>query len=126
MWRDIYRLESAKRPDQAATMQKNLLISTVPAEMPEGGLKVLKAEYGGSIWKVSIRQVDDLHTFVFLRPADPEAILPQGDFEEKLVLTTNHSGKPTIEIEVGTRIDPNAGRGQENPLFAPPGFPPGG
>ena len=125
MWRDIYRLESAIKPNEATKLVKNLLISAVQEEMPEGGLKVLNVQYEGKLWQISQREVDTLNTFIFLRPADPDATLAQGDFEEKLVITTNKPGKETIEIEVGTRVDPNAGRPPQNPLFAPPGLPPG-
>lgn len=123
LWRDIYRVESHERPQDARRLQKNLLLSTPPEETPEGGFEVTEVSYEGRIWAFTIRRVDERHSLVLLRPQDPDAELPQGTFEETFTILTNHPVKQRIVMESGVKIDPDAGRQVDNPLLQPPGIP---
>ncbi|TVR12888.1 MAG: DUF1573 domain-containing protein [Planctomycetota bacterium] len=120
LWRDIYRVESHERPENAGRLQKNLLVSTPPEETPEGGLEVTQITYEGSIWQFVIRQVDEHRSLVLLRAKDPDAELPQGTFEETFTIHTNHPIKHTIVMESGVKVDPDAGREVQNPLIGGP------
>ncbi|TVR42612.1 MAG: hypothetical protein EA402_11405 [Planctomycetota bacterium] len=120
LWRDIGRLESIERPEDGRNLVKNLLLSTTPKQTPEGGLEVKEVLYEGSIWTFTIRRLNDQQSLVLLRAADPEAVLPQGVFEETFTIRTNHPRKPEIVMELGTKIDPEAGRQVDNPLLNPP------
>lgn len=120
LWRDIYRLESVERPEDGSKLQKNMLLSTSVTETPEGGFAILGIDYAGSLWTFTTRKVNDQQSLVMLRAADPNAVMPQGTFEETFTIRTNHPDKAAIVIELGTMIDPEAGKPVDNPLLQPP------
>jgi hypothetical protein len=107
-YRDLAIFLETLRPEEQAQLQKNLLISSPESQIPEGGLKITAVEYTGPIWSFTVREHDKGKVLLLARAKDPNTLLPVGIHEEKVIVKTNHPGKPTISLQFKTAVDPKA------------------
>ncbi|MDA3960954.1 MAG: hypothetical protein PF961_09205, partial [Planctomycetota bacterium] len=98
-----------RRPDELHRLRKILRIGSPAETAPEGGLKITNIAYTGAIWQFTEKPQDDGSILLLAHAKNPDGTIPNGKYEEQVVLTTNHPNKPTITLTFLTAIDPNAG-----------------
>jgi hypothetical protein len=122
-WRDVYRYVVHERPDEPQKLKKRIRLACPPEEAPPGGLRVEAVEYAGRIWAFEPRAQEDGSVLVIARARDPEARLPEGQFDERVTVRTNHPGKSAIVLQFQSLFDMDAGRKQDllgrDPLHQP-------
>lgn len=106
---NIYGYTSHVRPDEPQRLRKLVLISSPQESIPDGGLRITGIDYQGSIWTFTTR-INDNGSILFIATAsEREGPLPIGEFEEPVVVHTNHPLKPRLDMMFYTAIDPHAG-----------------
>ncbi len=125
-WQDIYRYVTKVRPDEPNRLRKRLRISCPPEEVPAGGLKLLGIDYPGTLWRSTPTQQSDGSWLVSAGPqAGEDATLTAGEFQEKVVVRTNHPDKPTLTLDFSTLVGKDAGQQAiDQGILPPPGFAP--
>jgi hypothetical protein len=113
-WQDIYRYVTRVRPDEPNRLRKRLRLSCPPEEVPPGGLQVLGIDYPGTLWRFTpTAQADGSWLVTASAQGGDEAVLPVGEFKEKVVVRTNHPDKARVELDFNTQVAKDVG---EKPL----------
>jgi hypothetical protein len=97
-WRDVYRYVAKVRPDEPKRLAKRVRLSCPPEELPAGGLKVEGIDYAGTLWKFTPTVQADGSILVAAGPRDPAAELKAGEYDEPVVVRTNHPDKARIQL----------------------------
>jgi hypothetical protein len=106
---DVYRYGQTCRPDEPNKLAKMFRLSCPPEEEPEGGLKVESISYDGAIWKFTWSKQSNGSILVRAAARDLEHDLPDGLFQEQVVIHTNHPDKSAIELNFVAKITKDAG-----------------
>ena len=126
-WHDIYRYVTKVRPDEPNRLRKRVRISSPAGEVPDGGLQILGVDYPGKLWRFTPTvQADGSWLIVASALGGDEATLTLGEFQEKVLVRTNHKDKPMLTLEFNTLVTKDAGQQVLDPgvLPPPPGFAP--
>lgn len=131
-WRDVYRYVSKVRPDELSRLRKRVRVSAPPEETPAGGLKIEGIDYTGTLWAFTPSAQADGSILISASARDPETEFRVGDYDEPVIVRTNHPDKARIELRFQTAVTRDAGARAIDPqggLIPPPGLPlppPGG
>lgn len=116
-WQDVYKYVAHERPDEPHRLRKRIRLSCPPGEVPPGGLRLDGIDYPGAVWRFAAEDQGNGSILVTATARDPQARLPEGTFDERVVLRTNHPAKPRIELIMVAIIDREAGRRAVDPLL---------
>ena len=131
-WRDVYRYISKVRPDELGRLRKRVRVSAPPGETPAGGLKIEGIDYTGTLWAFTQSAQADGSILISASARDAESEFRVGDYDEPVIVRTNHPDKSRIELRFQTAVSKDAGARAIDPqggLIPPPGLPlppPGG
>lgn len=106
-WQDVYRFTAEVRPDELNRMRKRIRLSCPPEELPAGGLVVGPIDYGGSLWAFTTTKQDDGSVLLIAHARDP-GTAKEGEFDEPVVVHTNHPDKPKIDLSFHVLITKEA------------------
>jgi len=109
-WRDIYRFVAHERPDEPQRLKKRIRLASPPGEVPPGGLRVEGIDYKGTLWEFTPRTLENGAIVITAVSRDQQGPLTEGNFQETVVIRTNHPDKPRIELRFEALIDTKAGR----------------
>jgi hypothetical protein len=114
-WQDIYRYVANERPDELNRLRKRVRLSCPEGEVPADGLKVLGIDYPGTLWKFTpVPQANG--SVLIVASARDESAPVEGEFDEKVVVRTNHPDKPEIELKFTAILSKDAGRRAIDPM----------
>jgi hypothetical protein len=106
-WRDVYRYVANERPDEPNRLRKRIRLSCGAGEAPAEGLRVTAIDYPGSVWAFGQQTQADGSVLITGRAAG--TTLPVGEFDEQVLVRTNHPQKSEIRLSFLTVINPTAG-----------------
>lgn len=115
-FRDVYRFVPFERPDEPQRLRRRIRLASPPEEAPPGGLRVEGIDYPGTLWAFDTRVLDNGAILLTARSRDEVGPLPVGEFNEDVVVRTNHPDKREIKLRFETRIDPKAGGQTRDPM----------
>ena len=131
-WRDVYRYVSKVRPDELNRLRKRIRVSSPAEETPPGGLKIEGIDYAGTLWAFAPVTQADGSILITATARNPETEFRVADYDEPVIVRTNHPDKSRIELRFQTAVSRDAGTRAIDPqsgLLPPPGLPlppPGG
>ena len=131
-WHDVYRYVSKVRPDELNRLRKRIRVSSPVEETPVGGLKIEGVDYTGTLWAFAPVTQPDGSILITASARDQDKEFRVGDYDEPVIVRTNHPDKSRIELRFQTAISRDAGARTIDPqsgLVPPPGLPlppPGG
>jgi hypothetical protein len=108
-WRDVYRYISKVRPDELGRLRKRIRLSCPEGELPAGGLKLDGIDYAGTLWAFAPVVQANGSILVTASARDPEAEFKVGDYDEAVILRTNHPDKARIELRFQSAVSRDAG-----------------
>jgi hypothetical protein len=108
-WQDVYLYPSKERPDELNRLKKRIRLSCPPEEAPPGGLKVEGIDYPGTIWRFASTPQEGGSILITATARDPEAEVKEGEYDEQVLVRTNHPDKPSIQLHFLTLITKEAG-----------------